>query len=262
MRKHTISNNRLQELKDLLHCLNLSSNFTKPNKENKSIDFNLLNEALTHSSAKHSFNYERLEFLGDAVLRLAASEFIERNFPKMNVGERSALRAQLVSDKWLAKLGRRLDIQQLLTLGPNAAKDSSARSRLEADATEALIGAIYECWGNLDPIHQWLTPHWTKESKKILSDPHLQNYKSALQEWSQGRNLQRPVYQIEERSFKHGDPNRFFCKVHIEGKQLGQGWGGSRRDAEQKSAQNALEKLNETELKETLQEEKIQNIHD
>ena len=66
------------------------------------------NQAFTHSSEDTILNYEKLEFFGDAVLRLAASNFIEKKYPQMSVGERSELRAQIVSDEWLTKLGEKV----------------------------------------------------------------------------------------------------------------------------------------------------------
>ena len=76
----------------------------------------LVDEALTHVSAGRSKNFERLEFLGDAVLRLAATEFIDHHYPDLPVGSCSNLRAQLVSDRWLAQLGEPLPEQG--PLGP------------------------------------------------------------------------------------------------------------------------------------------------
>ena len=73
----------------------------------------LINESLTHTSARQKINHERLEFLGDAVLRLAASEYIEKFYPKMAVGQRSFLRSQLVSDDWLGKLGGKININDV-----------------------------------------------------------------------------------------------------------------------------------------------------
>ena len=66
------------------------------------------NQAFIHSSNNKTLNYEKLEFFGDAVLRLAASNFIEKKYPQMSVGESSELRAQIVSDEWLTKLGKKL----------------------------------------------------------------------------------------------------------------------------------------------------------
>jgi len=204
-----------------------------------------LDEALTHTSAKAEKNHERLEFLGDAVLRLAASEFIEEKFPKMNVGERSELRAQLVSDRWLSQLGKQMQISKLLIIGPKAAGDNCALATLEAEAIEALIGGLYECCNSLSPIHKWLTPHWLETSKDFLKEPHKYNAKSALQEWSQDKGLKLPIYNCEEKNKKHGDPLRFFCQVGLNGKALGEGYGKSKRDAQQAAARHALKEVNE-----------------
>ena len=204
---------------------------------------NLVDEALTHTSTGHHINHERLEFLGDAVLRLAASEYIEQHHAQLPVGERSALRAQLVSDRWLAALGDEINIDAVQTIGSKAKGDDAGRATLQAEATEALIGALYQGWESLAPVHQWLQPHWQRTSAAVLADPHKGNAKSALQEWSQARKLGLPAYCSEERSQRHGDPRRFHCQVELQGEPLAEGWGGSRRDAEQKAAQAALQQL-------------------
>ena len=97
----------------------------------------LVDQALTHVSSGRARNLERLELLGDAVLRLAATEFIDRHYTDLAVGACSNLRAQLVSDRWLAHVGAALGIEQHLLLGRHAQGDRSAESRLRADATEA-----------------------------------------------------------------------------------------------------------------------------
>jgi ribonuclease-3 len=203
----------------------------------------LFDEALTHTSAGLAIDHERLEFLGDAVLRLAASEFIEQNYPQLPVGERSALRAQLVSDRWLAQLGEQIGIDAVLLIGAKARGDAAGQATLRAEASEALIGALYQSWNNLKPVHTWLTPHWQRTSTAVLADPHKGNAKSALQEWSQARQLGLPSYRSAETSQRHGDPRRFHCQVELKGQTTAEGWGGSRREAEQKAAQAALQKL-------------------
>lgn len=203
----------------------------------------LADEALSHTSAGLPLNHERLEFLGDAVLRLAASEYIERHHGQLPVGERSALRAQLVSDRWLAALGAEINIEAMQQIGAKAKGDAAGRATLRAEATEALIGALYQGWGSLAPVHQWLTPHWQRTSAAVLADPHKGNAKSALQEWSQARKLGLPSYRSAEISQNHGDPRRFHCQVELQGTSLAEGWGGSRREAEQKAAQAALQHL-------------------
>lgn len=117
-----------------------------------------IDEALTHTSAGLARNHERLEFLGDAVLRLAASEHLQRLHPQLSVGARAELRAQIVSDRWLAELGERCGIDAVVRLGAMAAGDAAARPTIRAEACEALIGALYEAWGTLEPVHGWLSP--------------------------------------------------------------------------------------------------------
>ena len=239
---HKISSVRIDQLKSFLKQINIDPKKFLLNKT--TTELQVINEALTHTSAQCAYNHERLEFLGDAVLRLAASEFIDCRFPNMNVGERSSLRSQLVSDYWLTQVGRSIQIDKILTIGHKAAKDSSALATLQAEATEALIGAIYECCKDLNQIHTWLYPYWEAESKKVLKDPHRSNSKSALQEWSQSKGFKLPRYEVEEISQVHGDPKRFLCKVEIDHKLIGKGWGGSRKEAEKKAAIIALESLN------------------
>ena len=204
----------------------------------------LVDEALLHVSAGQSKNFERLEFLGDAVLRLAATEFIDQHYPALPVGRCSSLRAQLVSDRWLAQLGEQLQLDSLLVLGPKALGDAAARATLQADATEALIGAIYSGSGNnLEPIHQWLTPHWQQTTAEVLATPHLFNGKSILQEWSQAEGLGLPDYTTTEQRSRHGDPERFKRHVQVGTRLRADGFGRSRKEAEQNAAAEAVQRL-------------------
>ena len=203
----------------------------------------LVDQAMTHVSSGRARNLERLEFLGDAVLRLAATEFIDRHHAGLTVGACSNLRAQLVSDRWLADVGKALGIEQHLLLGRHAQGDRSAQSRLRADATEALIGALYTALGNLKAIHRWLTPHWAATTQAVLATPHQFGGKTALQEWSQSQGLGLPCYATEECSRQHGDPERFRCQVSIQGRDLAEAKGRSRKEAEQNAASAALQAL-------------------
>ena len=205
-------------------------------------DVALLEEALTHTSSGLNPHHEQLEFLGDAVLRLTASEFIAAAYPALTVGERSNLRAQLVSDRWLAELGEAIAIQRWWHIGPKASGDAAAQATIRAELSEALIGAVYRING-LTAVHQWLTPYWQRSAEAVLSDPHRANCKSALQEWSQGRGLGLPKYSSEEMSQGHGDPRRFRCTVTLPPELRAEGWGRSRRDAEQVAARAALDQL-------------------
>ena len=203
----------------------------------------LVDEALTHVSSGRARNLERLEFLGDAVLRLAATEFIDRHYADLAVGASSNMRAQLVSDRWLADVGESLAIEKHLLLGRHAKGDRSAQSRLRADATEALIGALYSALGNLEVVHRWLYPHWCATAQAVLKTPHQFNSKTVLQEWSQGQELGLPSYATEECSRQHGNAERFHCRVSIQGRDLAEAKGQSRKEAEQKAAAAALQTL-------------------
>lgn len=210
-------------------------------------DLGAVDEALTHTSAGLSRNHERLEFLGDAVLRLAAAEFLQREHPSLSVGQASRLRAQLVSDRWLAELAERCGLEALLRIGPMAIGDRAAQATVRAECCEALVGAIYTCWGGaeggVDAVHAWLDGHWRREVAALLADPHRYNWKSALQELSQGKGWGLPSYSTEQRSAVHADPRRFHCVVNVAGAPCGEGWGGCRRDAEQAAAAQALATL-------------------
>jgi ribonuclease-3 len=159
------------------------------------------------------------------------------------VGVISALRAQLVSDRWLAEVGERCQIESVLRIGAMAAGDHTGRATLRAEACEAVIGALYRIWGDLTPVHRWLQPHWQRSLEELQADPHRHNWKSALQEWSQGQQRGLPSYHCKEVSQRHGDPRRFHSQVSLGDVPLGEGWGGSRRQAEQEAARAALEAL-------------------
>ena len=234
---------RREQLLGFLGRLGLDLPPTPPGSPDDEQQLAWLDEALSHTSAGLARNHERLEFLGDAVLRLAASEFLEHHQAGLSVGQSSALRAQLVSDRWLAQLGETCAIEAVLRIGPMAAGDRAGQATLRAEACEAVIGALYRIWGNLEPVLLWLTPHWQHTMAELAADPHRHNWKSALQEWSQGEGLGLPHYRCEERSRIHADPRRFHCRVALGDRLLGEGWGGSRREAEQQAARAALAAL-------------------
>jgi ribonuclease-3 len=134
--------------------------------------------------------------------------------------------------------------------------DASGRATVLAECCEALVGALYRLGGGsqggLELVLRWLEPAWERSSAELLADPERHNWKTALQEWSQARGLGLPQYQGEEMSRRHGDPRRFRARVHCGGEGqpglettpwAGEGWGGSRREAEQQAARAALAEL-------------------
>ena len=235
-----ISNQRVGQLIHFIKGLNLDKKYQKEFNHKKIINLLYINESLTHSSADSEVNYENLEFLGDAVLRLIASDFIKNKYPYMQVGERSELRSHLVSDQWLEEVGEKIKIKSVLVIGKKALRDKSANATIQAEATEAVIGALYESLTILDPIKDWLIPFWNEKSQEILADPHKKNYKSALQELTQREGLSIPVYKTIEIDKKHDNPKRFFCTVYIKNRSIAEGWGKSIKQAEKDAASKAL----------------------
>ncbi len=238
-----ISIQRVEEIINFIKGLNLDQKYQKEFTNEKIKNILFINESLTHSSANSEINYEKLEFLGDAVLRLIASDFIKNKYPYMQVGERSELRSHLVSDQWLEEVGKTIKINSVLVIGKKALKDKSANSTIQAEATEALIGALYESLTILDPIKNWLIPFWDKKSKEVLADPHKKNYKSALQELTQSEGLSIPIYKTIEIDKKHNNPKRFFCTVYIKNQSKAEGWGKSIKQAEKDAASKALKHM-------------------
>ena len=239
-----INNERIQNIICFLISLKINSNrFQKSLKEKNIEMINIINEALTHSSADKVINHEKLEFYGDAVLRLSASEFIDNNFKNMPIGDRSELRAQIVSDEWLTQLGRKINLDQVIIIGPKAIGDRFSKDTIIAETLEALIGAIYKCFNSIYEINLWLDPYWRKDSELILKEPYKFNAKTYLQEWCQERGYGLPVYKIKEVSKTHGDPNRFSCEVYIRGEMHAKSFGQSHKKAEKLAAKKAIEKL-------------------
>ena len=235
-----ISNQRVEEIINFIKSLNLDQKYQKEFTNEKIQNILYINESLTHSSANSDINYENLEFLGDAVLRLIASDFIKNKYPYMKVGERSELRSHLVSDEWLEEVGKKIDIKKVLLIGKKALRDKSANSTIQAQATEALIGALYESLTILEPIKDWLIPFWDEKSKEVLADPHRKNYKSALQEFTQSKGLSIPTYKTIEIDKKHDNPKRFFCTVYVKNRSIAEGLGKSMKQAEKDAANKAL----------------------
>ena len=239
-----ISEKRINQIISFLNSLNIQSKRFSEIINSKNIlilqDFN---EALTHSSENKIKNYEKLEFFGDAVLRLAASQFIDKNYPQMSVGERSELRAQIVSDEWLTELGKKINIEKVIIKGPKALGDENSKNTIIGEATEAVIGAIYKSCNSIQEINQWLDDIWEEESEILLKAPYKFKSKSILQEWCQSKGIDLPTYKITEVSKTNGDQKRFSCEIYIEGLKESIAFGKSHKQAEKNAACILIEKF-------------------
>ncbi len=239
-----ISRKRVNQIINFLKSLKIESKKFSEIIERQNIsaieDFN---QALIHSSYDIKKNYEKLEFFGDAVLRLAASNFIEKKYPHMSVGERSELRAQIVSDDWLTKLGKTSEIEKLIVKGPKALGDENSKNTIVGEATEALIGALYKCFNSIEEVNIWLDGIWEEDSEMFLKAPYKFKSKTVLQEWCQREGFDLPVYKIIEVSKTNGDPKRFSCDLFIEGLKESSAFGKSHKQAETNAARVLIEKF-------------------
>ena len=239
-----IDDKRLEQIIKFLNSLEINSKrFIKIINEKDKLILHTFNEALTHSSANNIVNYEKLEFFGDAVLRLSASDFIERTYKSMSVGSRSELRSQIVSDEWLTELGKKIFIEKVIIKGPKAMGDENSKDTIIAETSEALIGAIYKCFNSINEVNIWLDNFWKKDAELYLQAPHKYNAKSALQEWCQSHGFDLPTYKICEVSQNHGDPKRFSCEVYINGSKKASSFGHSHKKAEKNAASILIEKI-------------------
>ena len=200
------------------------------------INWELLDQALTHVSASAQRNNERLEFLGDAVLRLAAAEFLMERYPQASVGELSRLRSHLVSDHTLTGIAETLRLEPFLQLSTAAIGDYAARPTRLADAVEAILAVLYLSRGDLQLVRPWLDPYLEGLVEKLNQNPELHNPKTALQELIQKQYKTLPQYHTVEVNVAHGNSERFRAEVWFRDRCLGSGVGASRKAAEQAAA--------------------------
>lgn len=207
----------------------------------------VLYEAFTHSSyvnehrRKAFIDNERLEFLGDAVLELAVSNYLFDRYPKMTEGELTKLRASIVCEPSLVHLANELKLGTYILLGKGE-ENTGGRQRpaLLADVFEALVGALYLDKG-LEPVIALLEKVMFPKVE-IGAFSKVTDYKSQLQELVQQDNAGQLKYDIiDEKGPAH---NRVFVsQVSLDGQALGEGSGRSKKEAEQQAAQLAIVKL-------------------
>lgn len=225
---------RQRQLQQLVQRLGLT--------ETPVLRWDLLDRALTHPSCSTEANYEQLEFVGDAVIRLVAAELLWQATGEGLVGEWSAVRAMVVSDRSLARLAESYGLDRFLLVGGSATTDyRGVESRL-ADAFEALLAALYLSTHNLTLIKPWLEPQLQRLVAEVRADPAYQNYKAALQVWTQAHHQTLPTYQVKEVN-PQGSSDRFLAEVWVNQQCLGQGSGRSIKAAEKAAAQVAFLKL-------------------
>lgn len=207
----------------------------------------LFDRALTHASMAADGpdappDYESLEFLGDAVLGLAAAHYLFQRRPGLTPGEYTRLRAALVNRDCVARVGDRMGIAPLVRLGRGEEMAGGRqRKALVSDCTEALIGALFldSGWQEAQAlVGRMFDVEFARAEQAAISE----DYKSRLQELCQARRMALPEFEVLEAS---GPDHRkeFLVEARIEGTSMGQGRGRSKKEAQQQAAKAALLKI-------------------
>ena len=212
-------------------------------------DRGLLEHAMTHTSRANEDvsggvrDNESMEFLGDAVLGFVIADVLFREFPDFNEGQKSKTKASMVSTATLARQAAQLNLGDHMLLGRGEEKTGGRRKQaLLADSYEALIAAIY-LDGGVEPARAFILREFGTLIAEVrrtgVSD---RDYKSALQELLQARELPLPEYRlVGSVGPDHG--KLFQVEVIVRGERIGEASGRSKKEAEQEAARAALEKL-------------------
>lgn len=227
-----VDSRRKKQLETCLQKLGLSDTLA--------VDLELLDLALTHPTISKETNYQQLEFVGDSVVRLVSAEILLETYPEELVGEFAAIRSILVSDRSLAEFAEQFGLDRYLLMVDSVAQDKMGRVSWLADAFEAVLGALYLSTKNMTLVRPWLDPLLLKKAAEIRSDPARQNYKDALQEWTQAQYKILPDYCVTEQDKDRGHDQRFFAQVSLKDRKLGSGYGRSKKMAEQAAAKDAF----------------------
>jgi ribonuclease-3 len=205
----------------------------------------LLVEALTHRSylnehREYQGNHnERLEFLGDAVLELATTDFLFKKFPAKPEGELTSYRAALVNTISLAETAQTIGLNTFLLLSKGEAKDTGrARDAILADTFEAIIGAVYLDQGYAG-AESFIAKNLYYKIDGVIAKRSYQDAKSRFQEAAQEKRNQTPRYQtLSEIGPDHAKV--FTIGVFIGEEEIARGEGQSKQEAEQKAAEAGL----------------------
>lgn len=205
----------------------------------------LLETALQHPSYAHELDgtrgNERLEFLGDAVLGLAAARLLFEAHPSWEEGHLSRARAALVNTRALAAYARALDVPAHVRLGRTERKGGLEKDSILANVLEAVIGALY-LDGGLEPVlalaRRLFADALAPDSDAFAADP-----KTRFQEWAHAERQATPRYFAVTDTGIENDETRFAVEVRLDGETWGRGQGRTKRAAERAAAEAALARI-------------------
>lgn len=208
-----------------------------------------IEDSLTHPSfayenglSTNGAAYERLEFLGDAILKWVVSDALFEMYPQHEEGELTKIRAFCISDKTLSVLARSLGLPTVMRLGVSELKANGLdKTSNLACCLEALLGAIYLNEGPV-VVSKWVKTQWEPLLRRANDDSLKDNYKAALQEWTQAHQMGLPDYRTEL-EWGPAHAKQFRVGVWVLEKRMGVGEGPSKKAAQQEAAKQALMSL-------------------
>ena len=202
-------------------------------------DIELLNEALTHRSYAAK-NNERLEFLGDGILNFVIAHELFKQYPDVQEGDLSRLRANLVNKESLAVIAKQLELGDVIRLGSGELKSGGfRRPSILADAVESIFGAVY-CDGGFEPCRELIVRLYANRLSSPTDLQSLKDPKTQLQELLQSRRFALPDYQVTNVTGQ-AHAQIFHVRCNIKPMNIDvSGEGKSRRKAEQVAAEKAI----------------------
>ena len=217
-------------------------------------DFEQIRTAFTHPSftnekgLEYTQNYERLEFLGDAVLKLISSNYLFKKYPDFHEGELTRIRSILVSDACLGKFAKSIDLEEMLVVGNVDFRGKSViPESVLACAFEALLGALYLS-SEFSQIETFLVNFFEQVIDEIKENQVFVNAKATLQEYTQSIDKTLPIYEtVNEFGPEHN--KTFEVEVYYQQRKIGSGSGKNKKEAQQNAAANACQRLKLLEVK-------------
>jgi len=224
-------------------CSNIYEEFINKNSL-QGINTNSVVYALTHTSYSKDNNlpysecYERLEFLGDAVLKLVVSDILYKKFPDYKEGEMTKIRASLVSDEFILNFANDIEIGKYIRISSSLEKDGGRNTpSILSCAFEALLGAMFESGMEYSKIYNFINKFFEKYFPELEHQLPKFNSKGILQEYTQSVNQTLPIYITKT------VPEGFYTQIVFESVTIGEGTAKSKRESEREAAYSACQKL-------------------
>ncbi|MFC1671802.1 ribonuclease III [Planctomycetota bacterium] len=197
----------------------------------------LLEEALTHPSAGQPFDNQRLEFLGDAVVDLVIAQYLFEKCPEFGEGDMTLAKTAVVNGRVLAQRGLSIGLGDMISVGKGLGDREKWPESVYRDAFEALVGAVY-LDSDFEKAKHFVLESLSEEIRGAIEQGTAKDYKSLLLEFTQAGSGEKPAYRVID----EGGPahDKVFVITVTVGALSGRGEGRTKKDAEQRAAEDLL----------------------